>query len=118
MSYRSDVRFRLLKEDYKELEDAYITELGHNPFYIEFWQNKNIYKDEGDTIYFGWNDTKWYRFDRQDFAYVDFIMSFATNLRQYAYAIIGENLEDIDVDCNGEIDCISVARSFEDDTRI
>ena len=112
MSYCSDVRFRLLKDDYKELEDAYITELGHNPHYIEFWQNKNIYKDEGNTVYFGWNNTKWYRFDKQDFAYVDFIMSFVTSLRQYAYAIVGERLDDIDLDWNGDVDCIEIERKF------
>lgn len=118
MSYCSDVRFRLLKDDYKELEEAYITELGHDTHYADFWHNKDIYKDEGDTVYFGWNDTKWYRFDKQDFANVDFIISFVTSLRQYAYAIIGEEFDDISCCCEGDIDWIGVKRTFEDDIEV
>ena len=114
MSYCSDVRFRLLKDDYKELEDAYITELGHNTNYAGFWHNKDIYKDEGDTVYFGWNDTKWYR-EIEDYKNVNFIMDFILGLENYSYAILGEEIDDNDIDCNGDIDCISIARSFEDD---
>lgn len=117
MSYRSDVRFRLLKDDYKELEDAYITELGHDTHYTDFWHNKDIYKDEGYTVYFGWNDTKWYMGEK-DFEYAYFIMDYVLSLTNYSYAIIGEELEDNDIDCRGDIVCISIKREFEDDTRV
>ena len=117
MSYCSDVRFRLLKEDYKELEDVYITELGHDINYADFWNNKDIYKDKGDTIYFGWNNTKWYRCDK-DFEYVDFIMDYILGLKNYSYAIIGEEFDDISCCCEGDIAWIGVKRTFEDDTEV
>lgn len=115
MSYCSDVRFRLLKDDYKKLEDAYITELGHNPHYIEFWHDKDIYRTEDNgTIYFGWNGIKWYRGEKE-FEYTYFIMDFILGLENYSYAIIGEEIEDIDTDQNGIVEDISIKREFEDD---
>lgn len=115
MSYCSDVRFRLLKDDYKELEQRYLDELGNDVYFTNLWHNKDIYRTEEDgTVYFGWDGLKWYR---QDINYknVDLIMDFIIDLENYAYAIIGEEIEDIDTDQNGIVEDISIKREFEDD---
>ena len=120
MSYRSDVRFRLLKDDYAKLEKDFFAN-ATDDYEKNFWENKDIYKEEKDskTIYFGWDGVKWYRHIGDDaFKFVDFIMDFVLDLDTYSYGIIGEELDDVDLDGNGEIEYISVARSFEDDTQI
>ena len=118
MSYKSDVRIRLLKEDYAELERQYLQKFANSKYDIEFWQDKDICKEEDTTIYFGWDSVKWYRNITDvefEFEFVDFIMDYILDLKNYSYAIIGEEMEDIDTDQNGIVEYISIKREFEDD---
>ena len=113
MSYKSDVRIRLLKEDYAELERQYLEKFANSKYDIEFWQDKDICKEEDNTIYFGWNSVKWYRnIGDTEFEFVDFIMDFVLSLKTYSYGIVGEDLEDIDLDGNGNIEYIEIERRF------
>lgn len=116
MSYCSDVRFRLTKDDYQKLEQEYLKQFGKDEHYKDFWVKKDIYEEENNTIYFGWNDTKWYYSVKDEyFAYCQFIMEFITQLDTYCYAIIGADVDDIDFDWNGEIEPIEIVRGFADD---
>ena len=120
MSYCSDVRFRLTKDDYAELEKEFFAN-ATDDYEKNFWKNKDIYKEEKDsnTIYFGWDGVKWYRHIGDDaFKFVDFIMDFVLDLDTYCYAIIGIDIDDIDFDWYGEVEPIEIVRGFADDSKI
>ena len=130
MGYRSDVRIRLIKEDYERLVNEFNEKIKIDDFYHLF-KHLDVYKEENDkvisiqnkdneweekkvdSVYFGWNDVKWY----EDYGFddVDFIMDFMENCKQYAFIRIGESCEgDIDTREDG-FDMINFYYAFDDD---
>lgn len=112
MEYRSDVRIRLIKEDYEKLKEQFEKEMidvvGYN---LLDGKELDVYKelrdvscwkvtDDGedieeihDCIFFGWNLIKWY----DEYKDVNLIMEYLENCDYYAFCRIGESGEgDID----------------------
>lgn len=113
MGYVSDIRIRILKDDYLELEKQYLSKFANDSCFIDFWNKKDIYKEENGTVYFGWNSAKWYiSLFENSFAHFHLIKDFILGLSTYSYGIIGEEIDDIDFDWNGEIEPIEIVRGF------
>lgn len=114
MGYRSDVRIILKTEDYKNMleevkkedEDAYYKLKNTDVF--EYRQNE-------EYIYIGWNSIKWYDFEGFASYYIETKMK---QLKEYWFARIGEDYEDIEEVYNLSLDYkddgIYIIRQFED----
>lgn len=128
MSYRSDIRIRLTKEDFERLKEEFektiATKFGFNLF-----DDMNVYKEEKnqfvytqnedneweekkvDSVYFGWNSLKWY----DGYEEVDFINDFVFKCSYYAFIRIGESSEgDVESLADG-FDNIGYYYAFDDD---
>lgn len=115
MSYCSDVKIRLkgkrLAEIVKKL-DKYAEsqpEGYHENVAREFDRFEVIGAAPDDDFYveLTYNCVKWYSDD------VDEFMKYVRDSEEYAYARIGEGLNDIETDFNGEIEPIYVCSTFD-----
>ena len=133
MSYKSNVRIRLTKTDYnelvKELEETRAKEDNKNlmndlfnkktlSVYKEELFDTKIYNEDTnteeeksiETIYFGWNNLKWY----SGYKDVDFVMNFIQAKEFYAYTRMGEETDDIVMESEN-FDDIEIGVYFIDD---
>ena len=112
MSYRSDVRIRLLEKDYKRLVEKFREDIVDGLGFEDLFSIENLtvcrksmqeivgainytdYIKEEPTILFGWDYIKWYEGTFED---VDLIMTFLRDSDiPYAYARIGEEYDDVE----------------------
>ena len=139
MGYRSDIRIIVSKNGYKKLK-KYVEE------HIEKYKIKEIKSDsiaasfnydydllnrldvskasaDGNQIYIGWNDLKWYDGYEEVDAIMDSLAKLEENGYGYRYSRIGESLDDIE-ECEADntekdgvkyLDYPCISRYFEDE---
>lgn len=119
MGYRSDVRIIIKETDFQRLEEYVKKEMGGEEV-CYLMKNKDVkterLADDGTKyIYFGWDDVKWYKYS-QGYKEVCLIDEFIMGLDSFHYAIIGEDLDDIEEHYNldGEVEGIDIIRKFND----
>ena len=126
MGYRSDIRIRLTKEDFKRLKKEFEEKLIKTEILNwNLFEHLNIYKEEDDcpyfygedgehsidAVYFGWNYLKWY----DGYKDVEFIENFIFECEYYSFIRIGESTEgDIDSRAEG-FEHIMYSYVFDDD---
>lgn len=120
MGYRSDVRIRLLLEDYEKLKKEYVEKFIDT--HVTTWnmfsqENLDIFKlqntedytydtpeniDElnpsGKCVYFGWNSLKWYT-QCCDYEDITFIEGFVNSCIMHSFFRLGEEMDDIECYC-------------------
>jgi len=125
MSYRSDIRIRITKDDFEQikkefakyLDEHIITEsiLDYLDVYKEHEHTWSVLDDETNEwidktapcVYFGWDSMKWY-------SELEYLHDMIRKLDRFAISIIGEMYDDVQVEYK-EFECIEIYSQFVDD---
>lgn len=124
MGYRSDVRIALLIDGFNELS-RYVHDYFKNSnknIQYNLLEHMDICHKSKNSIYFGWNDIKWYEYEPE----ISSIMLGLEHLKKDEYSTrylrIGEDYNDIEEqntdgrkDENTNVEYPSLIRRFDDD---
>lgn len=95
MGYYSDVKICLHKENFEELKKR----LGKIEDGVYLLNNMILGKEYEDTIIFGWESIKWYEDSFYEIKIVsDFLNELYTKGIAYKCIIIGEDIEDVEIE--------------------
>ena len=123
MGYRSDVRIILSTNGFNELSKHVEDHLKLNNLneHYNYLKYIDVVHKSKDSIYFGWNDVKWYESYDGIFPIMSGLKKLEENQYSYRYMRIGEDYGDVDEyfydgkkDENVDLEYPSLIRRFDD----
>lgn len=123
MGYRSDVRIILSIDGFNELSKhvEYHLKLNNLNDHYNYLKYMDVVHKSKDSIYFGWNDVKWYESYDGVFPIMSGLKKLEENQYSYRYMRIGEDYGDVDEyfndgkkDENVDLEYPSMIRRFDD----